>query len=77
MSEKQSVKRKCPVHGIPDCSPLLNGCSRLINPIRSVIRDCSDCEQGKHQNCTGEAWGTIKHLRCPCSAIDHWPWVKR
>lgn len=22
----------CPTHGIPDCSPLLNGCSRLTNP---------------------------------------------
>jgi len=21
--------RRCPVHGIPDCSPLFNGCSRL------------------------------------------------
>ena len=23
---------RCPVHGIPDCSPLLNGCSRLTAP---------------------------------------------
>lgn len=22
----------CPVHKIPDCSPLLNGCSRLTSP---------------------------------------------
>jgi len=34
------------------------------------IRDCPDCEQGKHcQNCTGEAWCTEHDVpaRCPCS----------
>jgi hypothetical protein len=33
------------------------------------IRDCPDCEQGKHQNCTGEAWDTEKDepCVCPCS----------
>jgi len=24
-------QRLCPVHGMPDCSPLLNGCSELTN----------------------------------------------
>lgn len=24
--------KKCPVHNITDCSPLLNGCSRLTQP---------------------------------------------
>lgn len=27
---------KCPVHGIPDCSPLLNGCSLLTSPPESI-----------------------------------------
>ena len=35
----------------------------------SSIRDCPDCEQGKHQNCTGEAWCHEHDVpaRCPCS----------
>lgn len=24
-----TITVRCPVHGIPDCSPILNGCSRL------------------------------------------------
>lgn len=28
---------KCPVHGIPDCSPLLNGCSELTAAV--PVRD--------------------------------------
>ena len=33
------------------------------------VRDCPDCEQGKHQNCTGEAWDTVADAPtvCPCS----------
>jgi hypothetical protein len=33
------------------------------------IRDCPDCEQGKHANCTGEAWCNEHDVpaRCPCS----------
>lgn len=26
---------RCPVHGIPDCSPLLNGCSRVTQHYRA------------------------------------------
>ena len=37
------------------------------------IRDCPDCEQGKHRNCTDEAWDTIKDepCRCPCAVRFH------
>ena len=28
MSETHPNRHLCPVHGIPDCSPLLNGCSK-------------------------------------------------
>ena len=28
------MKRRCPVHNMTDCSPLLNGCSRLFTPAR-------------------------------------------
>jgi hypothetical protein len=33
------------------------------------VRSCPDCEQGKHQNCTGEAWCNEHDVpaRCPCS----------
>jgi RecJ-like exonuclease len=33
------------------------------------IRACPDCEQGKHANCTGEAWDndTDAPTACPCS----------
>jgi hypothetical protein len=33
------------------------------------IRACPDCEQGKHANCTGEAWdnNTDAPTVCPCS----------
>jgi hypothetical protein len=35
----------------------------------SSIRPCPDCEQGKHANCTGEAWCNEHDVpaRCPCS----------
>lgn len=33
---------RCPVHGIPDCSPLLNGCS-----VPNLLRDAYD--QGAHE----------------------------
>lgn len=26
----------CPTHGVPDCSPLLNGCSALLRPCGDV-----------------------------------------
>ncbi|MGV8973691.1 MAG: hypothetical protein ACOH10_15330 [Rhodoglobus sp.] len=28
---------RCPVHDMPDCSPLLNGCSRLTAPDLSKV----------------------------------------
>jgi len=33
------------------------------------IRSCPDCEQGKHANCTGEAWDNDADAptACPCS----------
>ena len=33
------------------------------------VRSCPDCEQGKHRNCTGEAWCNEHDVpaRCPCS----------
>ena len=38
-----SERRRCPVHGMSDCSPLLNGCSLLTarptRPIPTVGRD--------------------------------------
>ena len=36
------------------------------------VRSCPDCEQGKHSNCTGEAWDndTDAPTVCPCS-INH------
>jgi hypothetical protein len=35
----------------------------------SSIRPCPDCEQGKHANCTGEAWDNEADAptACPCS----------
>jgi hypothetical protein len=32
------------------------------------IRSCPDCEQGKHANCTGEAWCNEHDapVSCPC-----------
>ena len=35
----------------------------------SSIRPCPDCEQGKHANCTGEAWDNDADAptTCPCS----------
>lgn len=34
-----------------------------------TVRPCPDCEQGKHRNCTGEAWDNTKDAptACPCS----------
>ena len=34
-----------------------------------TVRSCPDCEQGKHSNCTGEAWDndTDAPTVCPCS----------
>lgn len=36
-------------------------------------RACPDCEQGKHQNCTGYAWDTKtdQETVCPCAAKLH------
>lgn len=31
MGVADDTPKRCPVHHIPDCSPLLNGCSRVIN----------------------------------------------
>ena len=33
------------------------------------VRSCPDCEQGKHANCTGDAWDndTDAPTVCPCS----------
>jgi len=33
------------------------------------VRSCPDCEQGKHANCTGEAWDNDADAptACPCS----------
>lgn len=30
--EPGGSRPRCPVHDMPDCSPLLNGCSRLTSP---------------------------------------------
>jgi hypothetical protein len=36
-----STSQRCPIHGIPDCSPLLNGCSwKPVSP-----STCSQCGQ--------------------------------
>lgn len=32
-----TLRQRCPVHGIPDCSPLLNGCS--WNPDVPTLKD--------------------------------------
>ncbi|HEY8881917.1 MAG TPA: hypothetical protein VIM47_00805 [Dermatophilaceae bacterium] len=34
-----------------------------------TVRSCPDCEQGKHTNCTGEAWDNDADAPtvCPCS----------
>jgi len=34
-----------------------------------TVRSCPDCEQGKHANCTGEAWDNDADAPtvCPCS----------
>lgn len=28
---------KCPIHGIPDCSPMLNGCSLVIRAVNERV----------------------------------------
>jgi hypothetical protein len=35
---------RCPVHGIPDCSPLLNGCA-LVNALHESTATWVDIEQ--------------------------------
>lgn len=55
----------CPEHGIPDCSPLLNGCSR-------VTTACEDCQgtggrKGYHDGlcrCRG-MFHVCRSYRCP------------
>jgi hypothetical protein len=36
-------------------------------------RSCPDCEQGKHRNCTGEAWDNDADdfAPCPCGDLIH------
>ncbi len=36
-------------------------------------RACPDCEQGKHRNCTGEAWDdqADDFAKCPCTNLAH------
>ncbi len=36
-------------------------------------RACPDCEQGKHRNCTGEAWDNEADMiaSCPCAEARH------
>jgi hypothetical protein len=36
-------------------------------------RSCPDCEQGKHGNCTGEAWDNDADapVPCPCQMAGH------
>jgi len=53
------VKIVCPDHGIPDCSPLLNGCSRVIEMHRQV---CAGCGQSKDDR---EGWRSTDALWCP------------
>jgi hypothetical protein len=60
------------VHGIRKMTPEeVDGFAVIVRAAKHLmsIRDCPDCEQGKHQNCTGEAWDTIKDdfTVCPCS----------
>ena len=45
------------------------GRSRLV----AEQRRCPDCEQGKHGNCTNEAWDTAADLAvpCPCGDLIH------
>jgi hypothetical protein len=37
------------------------------------IRACPDCEQGKHRNCTGQAWDNVidDFTVCPCYQAGH------
>lgn len=32
-----SIRLVCPIHGMPDCSPLLNGCSLVIRTINHAL----------------------------------------
>lgn len=37
------------------------------------IEVCPECEQGKHGNCDGTTWDTLRDepTDCPCGARDH------
>ena len=40
---------------------------------RMDARSCPDCEQGKHANCTGQAWDNYidDFTVCPCHQAGH------
>jgi hypothetical protein len=43
----------------------------------SDLRDCPDCEQGKHANCGGDTWDNERDCfaPCPCALWEHLPRV--
>lgn len=41
------ARPRCPEHGIPDCSPLLNGCSRLTTAHPDGISSRSDATRSE------------------------------
>jgi len=50
-------RERCPVHGIPDCSPLLNGCTRLTaatTDVRPVVSSgaSSGSDRGRCASCS-------------------------
>jgi len=60
------------VHGIRKMTPEeVDGFAEIVRAAKHLmgVRDCPDCEQGKCQNCTGEAWDNDADAPtvCPCS----------
>jgi len=51
--------------------PAINIDPPLFVVVNKGTRSCPDCEQGKHQNCTGAAWddGADAETVCPCSVL--------
>jgi len=64
------------VHGIRKMTPEeVDGFAEIVRAAKRLmtVRSCPDCEQGKHRNCTGEAWDNDvdDFAPCPCGDLIH------
>lgn len=63
---------RCPVHDIPDCSPLLNGCSRVIAAARAMSEDVVYADGMDNNDRTVHGWDALGNPVVRYDKRSHW-----